>query len=117
MEWDKRTPDSLKALNKSVLPVLCRRFFDKGLMPIEIIRLTKEILNVIGDGGIYNAGILNKKLERLGWKKNIVDNYIFELLLYYLECEGAYNFEVYIENPNYEFTHRGNRKAASHRNS
>ena len=117
MERDKRTPDPLKALNKSVLSVLCGRFFDKGLMPIEIIRLTKDILNVIGDGGIYNAGILNKKLERLGWEKNIVDNYIFELLLYYLECEGTYKVEVFNEHPVYEFAHLGNRKAASLRNS
>ena len=114
MERDERAPDSLKALNKSALSVLCRRFYNKGLMPIEIIRLTKDILNIIGDGGIYNAGILNKKLERLGWKKNIVDNYIFELLLYYLECEGTYKVAAFNEHPVYEFKHRGNLKAASH---
>jgi hypothetical protein len=97
MEWNKRTSDSLKALNTRVLPVLCRRFYSKGLMPIEIKRLTRDILNIIGHGGFYNADIMNQKLERLGWGKNIVDNYIFEMLLYYLECEGTYKVEAYIE--------------------
>jgi hypothetical protein len=97
MEWNKRTSDSLKALNTRVLPVLCRRFYSKGLMPIEIKRLTRDILNIIGRGGFYNADIMNQKLERLGWGKNIVDNYIFEMLLYYLECEGTYKVEDYIE--------------------
>ncbi|MEA1947167.1 MAG: hypothetical protein U9N83_07665, partial [Thermodesulfobacteriota bacterium] len=87
-----------------VLSVLCRRFYNKGLMPIEIIRITRDILNIIDNRGLYNAGILNKKLERLGWEKNIVDNYIFELILYYLEYEGTYKVEVYIENPVRECT-------------
>jgi hypothetical protein len=100
MEWDKKTSDSLKALNKRVLPVLSQRFYNKGLMPIEIKRLTRDILNIFGNGGIYNAGILNQKLERLGWEKNIVDNYIFELILYYLESEGTYKVEAYIEKNN-----------------
>ena len=111
MEWDKRASDSLKALNERVLPVLCQRFYNKGLMPIEIKRLTRDILNIIGNGGFYNAGILNKKLERLGWGKNIVDNYIFELILYYFEYEGTYKVEVYIEKPVRERIHLGNRKA------
>ena len=97
MEWYKRASGSLKALNARVLPVLCRRFYSKGLMPIEIKRLTGDILNIIGHGGFYSTYILNRKLERLGWGKNIVDNYIFKLLLYYLEWEGTYKVEAYIE--------------------
>ena len=47
-------------------------------MPIEIKRLTRDILNIIGYGGFYNTDILNQKLERLGWRKNIVNNYIID---------------------------------------
>ena len=97
MEWNKRTPDSLKAINARVLPALCRRFYSKGLMPIEIKRLTRDILNIIGHGGFYSTDILNQELERLGWGKNIVDNYIFKLLLFYLKWEGTYKVEAYIE--------------------
>ena len=96
MEWNKRAHDFIKELNTRVLPVLCRRFYCKGLMPIEIKRLVRDILNIIGHGGFYSSDILNQKLECLGWEKNIVDNYIFELLIYYLECEGAYKVETYI---------------------
>lgn len=66
-------------------------------MPIEIKRLTRDILNIIGHGGFYSTDILNQELERLGWDKNIVDNYIFKLLLFYLEWEGTYKVEAYIE--------------------
>lgn len=100
MESYKRTFESLTALNNRVLPVLCQRFYRKGLTSIEITRLTRDILIIIGHGGLYSAGVLNRKLERLGWGKNIVDNYVFELILYYLECEGTYKVEVFIENNN-----------------
>jgi hypothetical protein len=100
MEWNKKVSDYLKSLNKRIIPVLYRRLYDKGLMPVEIIGLTRDILNIIGHGGFYNAGILNRKLERLGWEKNIVDNYSFEMILYYLECEGTYKVESYIEKNN-----------------
>jgi hypothetical protein len=79
---------------------LCRRCYSKGLLPIEIKGLTRDILNIFGQGRLYNAGILNRKLERLGWVKNIVDNHAFELILYYLECEGSYTVEKYIEKDN-----------------
>ena len=96
MEEDKNIYDSLKGLNEKVIPVLCRLLYNRGLMPIEIKRLAKDILNIFGQGGLYNAGILNRKLERLGWERNIVDNHTFELILYYLECEGTYKVEAYI---------------------
>lgn len=98
MKGNNKTSDSLETLNKRVLPVLCRQFGNKGLMPVEIKRLTRDILNVIGRGGIYSVGILNRKLEHLGWETNILDNHTFELILYYLECEGSYTVERYIGN-------------------
>ncbi|MGA8181207.1 MAG: hypothetical protein WB792_14195 [Desulfobacterales bacterium] len=97
MEQDKRASDSLEALNDKVIPVLCRQLGNKGLMPIEIKGLTRDILNIFGQGGLYNAGILNRKLERLGWQEDILDNATFELILYYLECEGTYTVESYVE--------------------
>ena len=69
MEWDERTSDFLRTLNERVVPVLIRRLYKKGLMSIETKRLTRDILNIIGDGGFYSAAILNRKLEHLGWGK------------------------------------------------
>ena len=43
-----------------------------------------------------------------------MDNYIFELILYYFEYEGTYKVEVYIEKPVRERMHLGNRKAVPH---
>ena len=62
MELDKRAPDSLTALNKRVLPVLCRRFYNKGLMPIEIKRITRDILNII-DNGDRRSGIIRRQFN------------------------------------------------------
>ncbi len=91
--------DFLKALNmRDILVVLCQRLYNRGLMPFDIQRLTNDILNIIGNGGIFSVGILNQELGRLGWDKNIVDDYNFELILFYLECEGTYKVEAHI-NP------------------
>jgi len=57
MDRDKRTPDYLKSFNKRALPVLCQRLDNKGLKGIEIIRLTKDILNIIDDGRIIQKNI------------------------------------------------------------
>ena len=62
MESDKRAPDSLTALNKSVLPVLCRRFYNKGLMPIETKRVTRDISNIIDNGG-WRSGIIRRQFN------------------------------------------------------
>jgi hypothetical protein len=97
MEGGQKISDSLKALDEKVLPVLCKQLLSKGLMPVEIKRLARDILNIFGNGGFYSAGILNRKLERLGWEKDILDNATFELILYYLECEGTYMVEGFIE--------------------
>ena len=97
IERDKTISDSLEALNQRALPVLCRRLTNKGLPPVEIQRLCSDILNIIGHGGLYNTGILNRRLEHLGWGKNILDNDLFDLILYYLECEGTYTVESYVE--------------------
>lgn len=97
MQFSKRTSDSLDTLNARLLPLMCQRLYNKGMMPLEIIRLTRDILNIIGHGGFYSADILSRRLERLGWEKNIVDNYIFEMLLYYLECEGTYKIDACFE--------------------
>jgi hypothetical protein len=96
MERYKTISDSMEALNQRVLPILCQRLSNKGLTPVEIQRLCSDILNIIGQGGFYNASILNWNLEYSGWGKNIVDNSIFELILYYLDCEGTYTVERYI---------------------
>ena len=69
MEWDKRASDSLKVINKSVIPVLFRQFYNKGLVPIEIKRITRDILNIFGNGGFYNAGILNRSWNVWGGGK------------------------------------------------
>lgn len=74
---------------------ICTRLFHRGLMPVEIKRLVKDVLNIIEYGGIFNHSILRHKLKGLGWEDNILDSYTFELILCYLELEGTYKVETF----------------------
>lgn len=78
-----------------ILKTICTRLLHKGLMPVEIKRLVKDVLNIIEGGGIFNHAILKQELARLGWEDHILDNYTFELILYYLECEGTYKVRAF----------------------
>ena len=85
-------PESTTA---KIAECICTRLFHRGLMPVEIKRLVKDVLNVIEYGGIFNHAILRQELEGLGWEDNTLDSYTFELILCYLECEGTYKVKTF----------------------
>lgn len=78
-----------------ILETICTRLFHNGLMPVEIKRLVKDVLNIIEYGGIFNHAILQQELEGLGWEDNIFDSHTLELILCYLECEGTYKVKIF----------------------
>ncbi len=78
-----------------ILDILFRRLLKKGLMPYEIPRLIKDVLIIVNNGGAFTVAAVNRKLDCLGWKGHIMDEYIFELILFFLECEGTYHVEKY----------------------
>jgi len=66
---------------KHVYHVLLEKLSDKGLTPVEVSRLIKDVVNIIGDGGEFTVPLLNQELERLGWEGHILDEFSFELIL------------------------------------
>lgn len=78
-----------------ILEAICIRLLHKGLMPVEIKRLVKDVLNIIEGGGIFNHAILQQEIARSGWEDHILDSYTFELILYYLEREGTYKVKTF----------------------
>lgn len=78
---------------EKIVELLLHTLSNKGLTPVEIPRLVKDVLNVVGEGGEFTTGTVNRKLERLGWDPAIVDQFTFELIIALLEDEGSY--EVY----------------------
>jgi len=85
----------LESNTLKILETICTRLFQKGLMPVEIKRLVKDVLNIIEYSGVFNHASLKQDLERLEWEDNILDSYTFELILYYLECEGTYKVKTF----------------------
>jgi hypothetical protein len=79
---------------EEIIELLLYKLSDKGLTPIEIRRLIRDVLNIAGDGGDFTAGTITGKLESLGWDGNIVDPFTFELIVALLENGDEYEVEV-----------------------
>ena len=75
---------------EKIVELLLHTLSNKGLTPVEIPRLVKDVLNIVGDGGDFTASTINNKLEMLGWDKAVVDQFTFELIIALLEEEGGY---------------------------
>lgn len=78
---------------EEIVDLLLYKLSNKGLTPVEIPRLVKDVLNIVSDGGEFTAGIINRKLETLGWDKAIVDQFTFELILTLVENEGEHQIK------------------------
>lgn len=65
---------------QEVLRVIFRRLFDNSLTAIEISRFIKDVANILSDNCKITLPEAIQKLETLGWKKEIIDQKIFELI-------------------------------------
>jgi len=75
---------------EEIVDVLLQKLSQKGLTPVEVPRLVKDVLSIVGEGGEFTTYTINQKLESLGWDKKIVDPFTFELIIAILEHEGDY---------------------------
>jgi hypothetical protein len=65
--------------------VLISRLRDKGLMPVEIPRLIKDAYYIIQKGMVSGRGLVNRKLERMGWETQILDTITYDLMIFCFE--------------------------------
>ncbi len=65
--------------------ILFLRLKNMGLTPVEIPRLIKDSFNMIQKEQISDRGLVNKKLARLGWEPQILDEITYDLILYCFE--------------------------------
>jgi len=70
--------------------VLLRKLSSRGLAPVQIPRFVKDVVNIVSDGGEFTTGMINGKLETLGWDRGILDPFTLELILALLCSEGNY---------------------------
>lgn len=54
------------------------RLRDRGLVPIEINRLIKDVSNIICREFYFTLSSAKQALEKLGWEEYILDNYVLE---------------------------------------
>jgi len=64
------------------------RLKNRGLVPIEITRLIKDVYNVIGSVWYFTTADVKYALERLGWERYLLDNYTLELIFLYLDDQA-----------------------------
>lgn len=76
-----------------IMDIISIRLRDRGLVPIEINRLIKDVSNIIGKKWHFAPTGLKQSLVNLGWDGYILDNYILELILLSLDDEER--FEIY----------------------
>ena len=63
------------------------KLMDKGLVPIEINRLIKDVSNVIGKDRSFTSTSVKQDIQSLGWEGHILDNHILELIFTFLDDE------------------------------
>ncbi len=64
-----------------ILDTLLSRLSGKGISPLHVPYLVRDMLNIVRDGSGIPLEDINLRLENLGWGKNILDDFIFELIL------------------------------------
>jgi hypothetical protein len=65
--------------------ILLSRLTKKGITPLEVRGLIRDILNIIGPGGDFTVPMINDRLSALGWEDKVMDEYTFDLMLWFLE--------------------------------
>ena len=72
----------------NVRNIISGRLKNRGLAPIEITRLIKDVYNITGSVWYFTTVEVNYALERLGWERYLLDNYTLELILLHLDDQA-----------------------------
>jgi hypothetical protein len=79
------TQIDLEALVLNIRNIISGRLKKRGLVPIEITRLIKDVHNITGSVWYFTTVDVNYALERLGWERYLLDNHTLELILLHLD--------------------------------
>lgn len=78
---------------EEILDPLRIKLSGRGLMPVEINRLLKDVSNIVSEEEYFTANIINQRLEVLGWQQHIVDEFTLPLIEFILEETAALRME------------------------
>ena len=77
------------------LQLLIHRLTERGVSPDHIPGLMRNVLRLVGDGGMFTTTLINTQLEQLGWRSEVLDESCFQLIVYILESEWGYRVRHY----------------------
>ncbi len=80
----------------NVRNMISGRLKNRGLAPIEITRLIKDVYNVTGSVWYFSTADVKFALERLGWERYLLDNYTLELIFLYLDDQAAIGLNTHV---------------------
>lgn len=80
------------------LQLLIYRLTERVVFPIQIPALIKNVIQIIGEGGVFTTGLVNVQLEKLGWGPKVLNDRIFQLVVHLLEAEWGYRVRNYHPN-------------------
>ena len=78
----------------TIIGILSKKLKDRGLIPMEINRLIKDVANVMSSGKYCTPVCVKQNLQRLGWEGYILDNNILELIFLFLSDQKIYQKEL-----------------------
>ena len=78
----------------TIIGILSKKLRDRGLIPVEIDRLVKDVANVMSSGKYSTPVCVKQNLERLGWEGYVLDNNILELISLFLSDQKMYRKEL-----------------------
>jgi hypothetical protein len=80
---------------ESLWEVLIVRLVARGVFLAQIPAFVRNVLGIVGKGGLFTTRIINEQLERLGWGPETLDEMSFQLLVHILESDLGYRVRHY----------------------
>jgi hypothetical protein len=80
---------------EQIINTLLSKLTNKGLAPQEVVRVVRDVLTIVNDGGEFTVADINQKLVNLGWKEQIMDEFTFELIISLMENDCNYQIMRY----------------------
>lgn len=70
---------------EEIFDILSLKLVNKGLIPVEITRLIKDVANILGDEDYFTVATVNQRLAFLGWSEQIIDEPTLDLIIFLFE--------------------------------
>ena len=78
-----------------LLRLLIYHLTERGIPLDHIPALVRDVLRIIGEGGIFTTRLVNARLGQLGWGFELLDETSFQLIVHILESEWGYRVRHY----------------------